>query len=144
MYLTITVKKDIEIDRYDKIKIKYNSMERTYLNVYNNLRNVTFVSEQRFRFVFEFDLFVFDDFQETNSFSSIPLPSFLLTNISYIYRACRIKPGKIKYFQQMVFRIQRRLSTNTTIHVYYIVQFKETILFRDEITVSICHTKNLS
>lgn len=43
----------------------------------------------------------------------------------------------------MVFQIQPRLSTNTTIRVYTI-QFKETILFRDEITVSICHTKNLS
>lgn len=44
----------------------------------------------------------------------------------------------------MVFQIQRRLSTNTTIRVYITIQFKETILFRDEITVSICHTKNLS
>lgn len=43
----------------------------------------------------------------------------------------------------MVFQIQRWLSTNTTIRVYTI-QFKETILFRDEITVSICRTKNLS
>lgn len=43
----------------------------------------------------------------------------------------------------MVFQIQRWLSTNTTIRVYTI-QFKEIILFRDEITVSICRTKNLS
>lgn len=71
------------------------------------------------------------------------LSSHLLTNISYIYRACCIKPGKIKYFKRMVFQIQRWLSTNTTIRVYTI-QFKETILFRDEITVSICRTKNLS
>lgn len=88
------------------------------------------------------DLFVSNDIKKQIVFHPF-LSSHLLTNISYIYRACCIKPGKIKYFKRMVFQIQRWLSTDTTIRVYTI-QFKETILFRDEITVSICRTKNLS